>query len=216
VFAASGGVGRSIVAQARERGHDVLALARNPSRVPAGVPDHGRRSGRGSPGGLAEALADRDAVLSGLGPSRRVDAGIASRGTATIVAAMAACSVRRLVVVSAAPVSDVASAGPLHAPRPEGDDVLVGFVLRPIVVRALRPVYDDLLAMEEALQRSDAAWTAVRPPRLTNGPRTGTYRFAVDHNLPRGRTISRADVAHAMLAALERPEWAGHWVAVAR
>src|SRR4051812_7441860 len=139
VFAASGGVGRSIVAQARERGHDVLALARNPSRVPAGVRTMAADLAAGSPGGLAEALADRDAVLSGLGPSRRADAGIASRGTATIVAAMAACSVRRLVVVSAAPVSDVASAGPLHAPRREGDDVLVGFVLRPIVVRALRP-----------------------------------------------------------------------------
>jgi hypothetical protein len=46
----------------------------------------------------------------------------------------------------------------------------------------------------------------VRPPRLTDKPLTGTYRTAYGQNLRRGLFISRADVAHLMLRALEQPE----------
>ncbi len=43
----------------------------------------------------------------------------------------------------------------------------------------------------------------VRPPKLVNRPATGRYRAAIDANVPRGHTVGRADVAHAMLAALD-------------
>jgi putative NADH-flavin reductase len=55
------------------------------------------------PATLEAAVAGADAVLSGLGPRTRSEAGIASRGTRAIVAAMQATGVRRIVVVSAAP-----------------------------------------------------------------------------------------------------------------
>jgi putative NADH-flavin reductase len=57
--------------------------------------------------------------------------------------------------------------------------------------------------MEDVLRRSDLAWTAVRPPRLTDGPRTGVYRIADGRNLRRGLRISRADVAEFMLRAVD-------------
>jgi hypothetical protein len=38
-----------------------------------------------------------------------------------------------------------------------------------------------------------------------NKPLTGTYRTVVGGNVPHGYTISRADAAHAMLAALNDP-----------
>ena len=40
----------------------------------------------------------------------------------------------------------------------------------------------------------------MRPPRLTNMPLTGHYRFAIDRFLRGGVRISRADLAHFMLS----------------
>lgn len=54
-----------------------------------------------------------------------------------------------------------------------------------------------------------------RPPRLTNGRLTARYRTALGRNVP-GMTVSRADVAHFMLAALHRPDTIGQTVGIAR
>jgi putative NADH-flavin reductase len=72
----------------------------------------------------------------------------------------------------------------------------------PIIKRVLGNVYIDLARMEDILRESDLDWTALRPPRLTNKPRSGTYRTAYGQNLRRGLTISRADLADAMLRAV--------------
>jgi hypothetical protein len=42
----------------------------------------------------------------------------------------------------------------------------------------------------------------MRPHRLTDKPANGRYRSAIDRNLPRGFTISRADLAASTLAIL--------------
>jgi uncharacterized protein YbjT (DUF2867 family) len=60
--------------------------------------------------------------------------------------------------------------------------------------------------MEDVLRDSGLDWTVIRPPRLTDKPLTGTYRTAYGQNLRRGLLVSRADVAHLMLRALEQPE----------
>jgi NAD(P)H-binding len=53
--------------------------------------------------------------------------------------------------------------------------------------------------MEDLLHESGLDWTIVRPPRLSNGPRTDTYRTAYGQNLPGGFRVSRADVADLKL-----------------
>jgi uncharacterized protein YbjT (DUF2867 family) len=60
----------------------------------------------------------------------------------------------------------------------------------------------DAAAMGELLEESGLDWTSVRPPRLTDGPLTGVYQVAYGTSLPLALKISRADVAHAMLAAI--------------
>jgi nucleoside-diphosphate-sugar epimerase len=146
-------------------------------------------------------------VLSGLGPRSNSEAGIAWRGTRAIVQAMQATDVRRIVVVSAAPIGTVPSPG---RPKPPKHDPGDGFFMRnlfgPLVKAALRKHYASLALMEDVLRNSGLDWTIVRPPRLTDGPLTGTYRRAYGQNLRRGFLISRADVAHLMLRALEQPE----------
>ncbi|GAA3638909.1 hypothetical protein GCM10022223_67400 [Kineosporia mesophila] len=56
--------------------------------------------------------------------------------------------------------------------------------------------------MEEDLRDSGLDRTPVRPPRRTDGPLTGTYRTALDQIVRGGLSISRADVAHLMLATV--------------
>jgi putative NADH-flavin reductase len=60
--------------------------------------------------------------------------------------------------------------------------------------------------MEDTVRSSGMDWTIVRPPQLTEGPRTGTYRRAKDANLRRAYRISRADLADAILASLGDPD----------
>jgi hypothetical protein len=56
----------------------------------------------------------------------------------------------------------------------------------------------------------------MRPPRLTSEPASGTYRTAIDRNLPRGVTVSRADLAACMLGVLGDPATIHHHIGIAR
>jgi putative NADH-flavin reductase len=209
IFAATGGIGEQILEQALAAGHDVTAVVRNPGKLLQSR--NGTRVVQADlavaePVGLESAVAGADAVLSGLGPRPMADAGVAAHGTRAIVQAMQATGVRRILVVSAAPISTVPSPGRPNPPRRDpGEGFIMRNLLTPFISVVLRQRYADLALMEDLLRDSELDWTVFRPPRLTNGPLTGTYRTAFGQNLRRGARISRADVAHAMLAAVEQP-----------
>ncbi|MFD5817943.1 NAD(P)-dependent oxidoreductase [Streptomyces sp. NPDC127038] len=195
VFGATGGIGQEIVRQALGAGHRVTAVVRDPARLTVtGANLEVFRADLGDPESLRPAVAGRDAVLSGLGARRRKDAGVAARLTRTVLGAMEAEQVRRLLVVSAAPVG----------PGPE-DDTLVDRAMLGLISALLKDVYTDLREMEGELAASATDWTVVRPPRLQNKPLTGSYRTVVGGFPSRGRLIGRADVAHAMLAMTDDP-----------
>ncbi|WP_371527758.1 NAD(P)H-binding protein [Streptomyces sp. NBC_01283] len=193
VFGATGGVGGQIVRQALAAGHEVTAVVRDPARLSVTGEDlEVFRADLSDPESLRAAVAGRDAVLSGLGARKKADAGITARLTRSVVHAMEAEGVRRLVVVSAAPVGPPAEREPV-----------IDRIMGALVSRILKPVYDDLRAMEAELASSATDWTSVRPPRLQDKPVTGGYRKVVGGTPVSGRFIGRADVAHAMLAAVE-------------
>ncbi|MFE5613907.1 NAD(P)-dependent oxidoreductase [Streptomyces sp. NPDC056470] len=205
VFGATGGVGREIVRQALAEGHDVTAVVRDPARFAVtGERLEVYRADLSDPEALRAAVAGKDAVLSGLGARTRADAGVAAKLTRSVLAAMDAEGVRRLVVVSAAPLG----------PVPDGQSVIEKAVL-PIINTLYKDIYADLRVMEGELAASATEWTSVRPPKLTNKPVTGRYRTVVGGTPPRGRTLARADVAHAMLAALADPATVKQAVGVA-
>ena len=207
IFAATGGIGRQVLEQATAAGDDVTAVVRNPRTLsgPARIvtadlaaPDHAA---------LEAAVAGADAVLSGLGPRSNAEAGVAHQGTRAIVEAMRATDVRRIVVVSAAPIGTVASPGRPQPPKHDpGDGFFMRNLFSPLTKAALRDHYADLALMEDVLRGSGLDWTVVRPPRLTDRPLTGAYRTAYGHNLRHGFLVSRADVAHLMLGVLEQPQ----------
>lgn len=216
IFAATGGIGRLLVEQAVAAGHEVTAVARHPQGLPAGARIITADLARPERATLESAVAGADAVLSGLGQRSRADRGITSRGTRAIIRAMQAADVRRIVVVSAAPVGTVSSPGRPRPPKVDpGDGFFMRTVLSPAIKVVLRDLYADLALMEDALRESGLDWTVVRPPQLTNTPLTGVYRTAYGRNLRRGLKISRADVAQLMLHALSQPETIGKVVGVA-
>jgi putative NADH-flavin reductase len=208
IVAATGGIGRQLLEQAVAAGHDVTAVARNPRNLP---PTPARAVAADLAATDAEALQaavdGADAVLSALGARTKADAGVAARGTKAITQAMRAAGVRRIIVVSAAPIGTVPSPGCLHPPTHDpGDGFIIRYLADPIVKRALREHYADLARMEDVLRGSDLDWTIVRPPRLTDKPVTGRYRTAYGQNIRRGVFVSRADVAHYMLSVLDNAE----------
>jgi uncharacterized protein YbjT (DUF2867 family) len=210
IIAATGGVGEQLLRQALGAGHDVTAVARNPAKLPAALRDTRIvMADLANPrtGALEAAIAGTDAVLSGLGPASNSSAGIATRGTRAIAVAMHATGVKRLVVISAAPVGTVPSPG---RPAPPKHDPGDGFFMRNLGARVARAafgkVYADLAAMEDLLRDSDLDWTVIRPPYLTGKPLTMHYRTSTGQNVRGGWSVPRADVAHLMLAVLGRPE----------
>jgi putative NADH-flavin reductase len=206
IFAATGGIGHQILEQAVAAGHDVTAVARNPSKLAGEVRAVQADLATADAETLAPAVAGADAVLSGLGPRSKAEYGIVTTGTRAITGAMQATGVRRIVVVSAAPVGTVPAPGRPEPPKHDpGDGLFMRHLLSPMVKAAFGKSYADLAQMEQELAGSGLDWTVVRPPRLTSKPLTGSYRRAYGQNVKRGVFISRADVAHLMLAVLDEP-----------
>jgi putative NADH-flavin reductase len=209
IIAATGGIGRHLLAQALDQGHTVTAVVRNPAKLE-------RRPSRRitadltrpDPRQLAVAVEDADAVLSAYGAHGRGDAGITASGTRAVIEAMQSAGVRRLVAVSAAPVLTIPSPGRPNPPRHDpADSLLMRYVLGPLFRRSMSVHLHDLAAMEDDLRASGLEWTVVRPADLDDAPR-GRYRTAVDANPPSSGLVpkvGRADVADFMLRSLSDP-----------
>jgi len=194
IFGSTGGTGRELVRLALERGHSVTAVARDPDAVNLA---HQRlvvhRADVLDPDLLPPVIVGADAVMSALGSAvGRTPTTVYSAGIANILEAMRAADVRRFVGISASPV----------IPRSEAP-VSQRLLVFPILYRFFGGAYTDMRRMEELLRASQAEWTVLRPPMLTDKPATGRYRTAFNQNVRRGRWITRSDLAAAMLDVLE-------------
>jgi putative NADH-flavin reductase len=197
VFGPTGGTGLQVVEQALAAGHAVTAVARRPEAVTTKHPN--LRVVKGDvlePTTLTDALTGADVVLSALGShSGRQPTDVYSRGMKNIRAAMNAAGVRRIVALSAVPVS-----------QPEEKNPFDRYVMHPLLGLFFKGSYDDLRRMEADLRTAkDVDWTVLRPPRLSNKPARHHYRMAVESQLKRAEDISRADLAEAMLNVIDDP-----------
>lgn len=201
VFGATGGTGVEIVRQAVRAGHSVTAVVRSDAGFPAGV--EVVRADVMDPVAIGPLVAGRDAVVSVLGHRPGADEPVCAPAAESIIQAMRAAGTRRLIVVTAAG----------HI-RDSQDSFLTARVIKPVLWRFLRAAFTDFVATDRIVAQSGLEWTIVRPPRLTDGaPRP--YRTAVDQAVRGGNSISRADLATAVLAATPDPATVGHAVAVA-
>src|SRR4051812_13882733 len=122
IVAATGGIGRHLLQQALEAGHEVTAVVRSPQKITG--PVRGVRADLAPPDGpaLPEAIKGCDAILSARGARTKAEEGVAWRGTAALVQAAREAKIRRLIVVSAAPLGTVPSPERPHPPRHDPGD----------------------------------------------------------------------------------------------
>jgi putative NADH-flavin reductase len=191
VFGSTGGIGRQVVAQALEAGHQVTAVARRPEML--AIQHERLRVVRGDALELASfqpALAGQDVVVSALGILTKEPTVFYSSSMNNIMEAMRAAGVRRLLCISAG------------ATDPGGWQ---RWIVKPILWRMHGEMYIDLLRMESAVKASDLYWTILRPPRLLDEPRTGRYHVGINRHLRFGVSINRADVADFIVTHLKDP-----------
>ncbi|WP_051742874.1 NAD(P)-dependent oxidoreductase, partial [Kitasatospora sp. MBT66] len=182
---------------AAEAGHSTVAFARDPLALADARPSTIRQGDVLDPDAVARAVEGADAVVSALGIGySRAATTVYSAGTDHILKAMRATGVSRVVCVSTTSMSPVPwRAAPFQR-------AITSWVLHPM----LRRPYADMARMERfLLEDTELDWTLVRAARLTGGRARGRYRTAVGRRLPGAWSISRADLAHYLLAALQEP-----------
>jgi uncharacterized protein YbjT (DUF2867 family) len=193
VFGGTSPTGQHLVQQALQAGHTATALARNPAKLAA-------RDGLTVIEGqltdtqaIASAVKDAEAVISLLGPPTRgrVEVAAILDGNRNIVAAMEMHGVRRLVALGTPSITDPADR------REPVMSLLVGigklFKIAP---------YRTMVGIGQIVRASDLAWTIVRVPLLTDGPRTErvNVRTLGDKG---GIRLSRANAAAYFLQQAE-------------
>jgi putative NADH-flavin reductase len=193
IFGASSATGRLLVEKALAAEHDVTAFVRDPSRL--GSMNGMLRVLAGdalNPSQVEEAIMGQEAVLSTLGP-RGKPAVMAAQSTRHIVDAMERHGVKRLVVVSVAGIS---------VPQDRRGFNLAGRLIKLI----LKDVFIDRENQLKVLEGSSLDWVAVRVPRLTDRPATGSVKAFFGQASP-AMSVTRADLADFMLQQLSSDQW---------
>jgi len=182
VLGATGRTGRPLVEEFLARGHRVTALVRDPATyaAPEGVTvvaGHSRDAAA-----LSVAAVGADAVVSALGPVAK-DATLHRDTARALIPVMTEHGVHRFVGVSGAGI-DVPGDAKNRSAR------AISWAIRTFGGEVAR----DKLEEYALYAASDLDWTLVRPPRLTDGPRTGSVDHDAHQSL-RATTLSRADLA---------------------
>jgi len=191
IFGATGTLGRVVVVQALEAGHNVTAFTRHSQFKYTQHPNLRVVQGDVLDGQKVEAAIEgHDAVFCALGAGRK--GVVRAAGTQSILKGMKAQGVRRLICQTTLGAGN--SAGNLNF---FWKNIMFGMLLR--------PAFADHQMQESLIFKSDADWTVVRPAAFTDGSQTGAYKHGFSGASPDGLTlkISRADVAQFMLAQLK-------------
>jgi putative NADH-flavin reductase len=194
IIGAGGGIGHEAVLLALQEGHHVVAVLRNPAKLPLTHPNLSIVKGDIlQPSTFEQHLREVDFTISAIGVSganffNDKPTTLYSEGNASLVSAMQRVGAKRALFISASAV-EISPVLPFY----------VRFVAKYIIQKILRHMYADLRTMEVTIKATSLDWTIIRPPQLTNGPVTGRYRSAVNAFLKNALKISRADVAHYMI-----------------
>ena len=171
------------------RGHDVTVVVRDASRAPAGaarvvIGD----AAQGTV--LADAVTGADAVVSVLGPTAK-DPDLHRRTVAALVPAMRAAGVARFVGISGAGVD-------APGDRKRRRDRVISRLMKTFGGALVADKAGELAAW----QSSGLEWTLVRPPRLADGPASGSVEHDA-HVSTSSTRMTRGDLAAFLVDVLE-------------
>ena len=189
VFGATGDTGKQIVKQALEAGYEVIAYARNPSKLNI-THDHltiiqGELFDAHS---IENAVKGADAVLSTLGPRRGSKDRPLTQGMQNIISAMKNQGVRRLIITSTLSAKD----------SKDKPDFKTKAMVN-LVKTTMHAAYEDIVNVAETARASDLDWTIVRLAILNNKPKSGKVKAGYVGTGEVATQISRSDIADFML-----------------
>ena len=204
VFGASGSTGILVVKQALEQGHTVTAFVRDPAKIEIKNANLDVVQGDVMDEGSVRAAFDgHDAVMCCVGTSPFKVGTVRSDGTAHILRAMEQTDTHRLIVQTSLGYGDGAA-------TLDRSPWIFKNIFVPLI---LKKAFADHERQEDIVRRSPVDWTIVRPGGLTDGERTGKYRYGFAYDDPTIKSrISRADVADFMLKQLTSKENSGKTV----
>lgn len=197
IFGASGKTGSVLVQQAVKLGLEVVAFNRSETSVndfPAGV--------RFVTGSMLErsdvdsALSGVEAVICAFGPRATNPQVFCAQATQTIIAAMKAHGIHRLLCITGAMIGEY--------PR-----------RRSFFMRWMKQAFEkqqpevarDREEQERLVATSDLAWTILKPPRLTDGEARSRYRTGPELGIGAFSQISRADLSSFILSQIDSEQY---------
>jgi putative NADH-flavin reductase len=190
VFGATGRTGVPFVRQALDAGHDIVAHARTPSKLPfvddrLAVVEGDVYTGTG----VAETVEGADAVVSLLGQTSDGPDDLLTVAGDHVTAAMADNGVGRYVTLVGAGV------------REEGESPsLSGKVMGTLLRLVAKEVLADAEEHVQQVRATDLEYTVVRAPRLVDGDAKGYRAGDLDLGF---ESVARADVAAFCLDCVE-------------
>jgi putative NADH-flavin reductase len=199
IFGATGALGLECTRQCLEAGHEVVVLARTPSKLPAELRDRVTVvEGDGLDADAVErALANgTEAIFFAIGIDKRSPEDLCTDVTRHILAAMPRLGVRRFVWCGG-------------GANLVGDDVItfgakfVEWFAATFMGLRHRDKVNQLALLDS---RKDVAWLGVRPLQMRPGSRRGKYRLGYDAFSGLSK-ITFADCAHAMVGMLDDDTW---------
>jgi len=200
LFGATGMIGSRVLAEALSRGHQVTAIARDPSKV-ASQPNVKTISADVlNPDAVAEAAKSHDAVVSAYGaphesPQTLLDA------TRSLIQGVGKADVKRLIMVGGAGSLEVAPG--------------VQLVDTPNFPAAWKEIATSAVSSLDIYRKeaSNLDWTYFSPAALIEpGERTGKFRLGGDQlvvDAEGNSKISVEDFAIALVDELEKPQHIG-------
>jgi uncharacterized protein len=197
LFGASGNIGSAIREELLGRGHEVTAVTRS-GKGTAGPRLSIERGDATDAIAVAKLVAGHDAVLSAVGPRIGIenDAEIIVGAAGSLIAALPAAGVRRLIVLGGAGSLEAAP-GVRVVDNPHF----------PAIWKANALAQGEALELYRASEGLD--WTFVSPPAVIEpGERAGVFRVGGDQLLVDADGVSRItipDYAIAFVDELEKP-----------
>ncbi|MDZ5621749.1 NAD(P)-dependent oxidoreductase [Nocardioides bizhenqiangii] len=195
VLGATGGVGREVVSQALDQGHDVVAVSRHAAEALDLEPGdllHKVSADVTEPAAVAEAISGCDAVIGTLGVSRGEEPGVLTAGARSLIAA----NPKRVVWLGAYGTGASAERA--------------GALTRAVLKLAMKGELPDKEAADK--QVLDAGGIVLHSGPFKNGAMSPSHRAVplqdAPHRLFPAR-VARASVAACLLEAAAAPATAG-------
>ena len=197
IIGASKGIGKEVLKQSLQAGHNVTVLARNPEKID--IKDENLTIVKGDfldYDSVAQSVKNADAVIISVGamPTRK-PVNLFSEGTKHLLEAVKQGNIHPLIIaVTGIGAGDSKGHGGFFYDK----------IFKPLL---LKTMYEDKDKQEQILMNGYDNWVIVRPGMLTNGKLTGKYRALTNLEGINGGKISRADVAHFILEQAANPTY---------